>query len=123
MASVLGVVELHVWIPTVTALVAGIQSLSNFDDTAARLVGANSALMQLKNLRIWWQSLSRTQQSMPHNKAQLIESAEDAIESELTAWTQGMLRKKRKVDAVEEEDDMGSHRADGLEGKQEKPRE
>ena len=46
----------------------------------------------------WWWS-----QSLPLNKAQLVEIAEDAIESDLSAWTQGMLRKKQKVDGAEEE--------------------
>jgi hypothetical protein len=108
MAAVFGVIGLHVWIPAVAALVAVAESLNNFDQTSARLVGANGALTQLKNLRIWWQSLSRTQQSLPHNKAQLIESSEDAIESELNAWTQGILRKKRKVAAADEEDEDAS---------------
>jgi hypothetical protein len=117
MASVCGVVGLHVWIPAVAASVAGVESLVHFDQTSARLVGANGALTQLKNLRIWWQSLSRTQQSMPHNKAQLIEGSEDAIESELSAWTQGILRKKRKVDAAEEgEEEEGGWGAEKKKG-------
>ena len=140
------------WIPSVAALVAGVESLSHFDQTSARLAGSNGALTQLKNLKLWcglpfaprslsptlvlcqtvsflrqesdctavaclvsrcvtgtdtrafrWQSLSRTQQSLPLNKAQLVEIAEDAIESDLSAWTQGMLRKKQKVDGAEEE--------------------
>ena len=117
MASVCGVVGLHVWIPAVAASVAGVESLVHFDQTSARLVGANGALTQLKNLRIWWQSLSRTQQSMPHNKAQLIEGSEDAIESELSAWTQGILRKKRKVDGAEEgEEEEGGGGAEKKKG-------
>ena len=84
------------------------ESLSHFDQTAARLAGANGALTQLKNLRLWWQSLSRTQQSLPHNKAQLVESSEDAILSELGAWTQGILRKKKKVDAAKEDEEGNS---------------
>ena len=116
LASVFGVVGLHVWIPVVAATVAGVESIVHFDQTAARLVGANAALTQLKNLRLWWQSLSRTQQSLPQNKAQLIESSEDAIESELMAWTQGMLRKKRKVDAAEDEDDAAGGSSGGKKG-------
>jgi hypothetical protein len=116
MASVFGVLGLHTWIPIVAAVVAGVQSVSNFDDTSARLIGTNGALTQLKNLRIWWQSLSRTQQSLPHNKVQLIESSEDAIESEISAWTQGMLRKKRKVDAAEEEEEDASGLGDKRDG-------
>jgi hypothetical protein len=81
-----------------------VESMAHFYQTSARLVGANTALSHLKNLRIWWQSLSRTQQSLPTNKAQLVESSEEAIMSELTAWTQGILSKKRKVDAVDEEE-------------------
>jgi hypothetical protein len=35
---------LHVWIPSVAALVAGVESLSHFDQTSARLAGSNGAL-------------------------------------------------------------------------------
>jgi hypothetical protein len=107
MASVCGVIGLHVWIPSVAALVASVESLSHFDQTSARLVGANAALTSLKNLKLWWQSLSRTEQSLPHYKAQLVQLAEDAIESDVSAWTQGMLRKKRKVEDASEEDEEG----------------
>jgi hypothetical protein len=78
-----------VWIPAVAAGIAAIESLHHFDATAARLAGANSSLTQLKNLRIWWQSLSLTQQSLPHNKQELVEVTEDAIQDELAAWTSG----------------------------------
>ena len=88
-----------------TATVACIESLSSFDQTSARLEGANGALTRLKTLRIWWQSLSRTQQKMPQNKETLIVASEEAIEAEVGAWTQGMLRKKTKVDAAEEEEE------------------
>ena len=80
---------LHVWIPAVAAGIAAVESLHHFDATAARLAGANSSLTQLKNLRIWWQSLSLTQQSLPHNKQELVEVTEDAIQDELAAWTSG----------------------------------
>jgi hypothetical protein len=78
-----------VWIPAVAAGIAAVESLHHFDATAARLAGANSSLTQLKNLRIWWQSLSLTQQSLPHNKQELVEVTEDAIQDELAAWTSG----------------------------------
>ena len=51
------------------------------------------------------QSLSRTQQKMPQNKATLVEAAEEAIEAEVGSWTQGMLKKRTKVDAAEEEEE------------------
>lgn len=103
-AAICGVIGLHAWIPAVTALVGGFESLASFSQTAARLEGCNGALTRLKTLRIWWQSLSRTQQKMPQNKETLIKASEEAIEAEVGSWTQGMLRKKTKVDAAEEED-------------------
>jgi hypothetical protein len=103
LAAICGVVGLHAWIPTMTALVASSESLASFDQTSARLEGANGALATLKSLRIWWQSLSRTQQKMPQNKETLIVASEEAIEGVVGAWTQGMLRKKSKVDAAEED--------------------
>ena len=58
-------------------------------------------------MALWWQSLSRTQQSLPQNKAQLVQSYEDAIESDTGAWTGGLLRKKRKVGAADEDAEDG----------------
>ena len=44
-------------------------------------------------------------------------SEQDAIESELSAWTQGILRKKRKVDAAEEgEEEEGGGGAEKKKG-------
>ena len=54
LASVSGVLGLYMWIPAITAIVAAVDSLQNFDQTSARLLGTNSALTQLKNLRIWY---------------------------------------------------------------------
>ena len=113
LASICGVIGLHVWIPAVAALVASVESLLHFDQTSARLTGANAALTQLKNLKLWWQSLSRTQQSLPQNKAQLVQSSEDAIESDTGAWTGGLLRKKRKVDAADEDAEDGKEGGGG----------
>eukprot|EP01046_Picozoa_sp_COSAG06_P016626 COSAG06_NODE_1106_length_10684_cov_5.383656_7_plen_165_part_00 len=88
------------WIPAVAAGIAAIESLHHFDATAARLAGANSSLTQLKNLRIWWQSLSLTQQSLPHNKQELVEVTEDALQAELAAWTSGAITGRPGFSAV-----------------------
>jgi hypothetical protein len=53
LAAMFGVIGLHAWIPSVTAWVACVESLSSFDQTSARLEGANGALARLKTLRIW----------------------------------------------------------------------
>ena len=64
-------------------------------------------------MALWWQSLSRTQQSLPQNKAQLVQSSQDAIESDTGAWTGGLLRKKRKVDAADEDAEDAEDGKDG----------
>eukprot|EP01052_Picozoa_sp_SAG31_P023108 SAG31_NODE_1880_length_7001_cov_4.269052_1_plen_971_part_00 len=104
LAAIFGLIGLYLWIPLVVGFVAGVDSLVHSDQTSARLVGTNGSLTQLKGLRIWWQSLSRTQQSLLSNKAQLVQSSEEAIISEVSAWTQGVLRKNRKVEAEEDEE-------------------
>jgi hypothetical protein len=52
---------------------------------------------------------------MPQNKETLIVASEEAIEGVVGAWTQGMLRKKSKVDAAEE--DTEEDGADASKGK------
>ena len=95
-ASTMALVGWRVWIPVVVSFIAATESLSQFQQTAVKLEGANNALAELKNLRIWWQSLAVTDHLDPVNKKYLIEAAEAAMELEWVAWTRGMLRKKAK---------------------------
>ena len=98
---------------------------SQFEETQTKLIGANSALTGLKNLRIFWLSITRyanapllcvaepgqdltvlhhrMQQEKPANIAYMIGSAESALELEWSAWTQGMLKKK-EIKPEEESD-------------------
>jgi hypothetical protein len=59
-----------VLIPAIVALVAGIESWAQFDQTALRLVARSNTLAQLQGPRIWWQSLSTVQRTVPGNKDQ-----------------------------------------------------
>jgi hypothetical protein len=105
-ASILGLLGLHLWMPCISALAASVASSASFDQSAARLVGANNSLKQLKNVRIWWQSLSMVEKRFSvHHKEHLVESTEDAIDAELSAWTQSTLRKKHNISASRGGDD------------------
>eukprot|EP00397_Hematodinium_sp_SG-2012_P004823 GEMP01004837.1.p1 GENE.GEMP01004837.1~~GEMP01004837.1.p1 ORF type:complete len:961 (-),score=203.55 GEMP01004837.1:905-3787(-) len=104
-ASVLGLINLRAWIPVAVAFVSVMDAVLQFEQTSSRLLGTNNALTHLKNLRLWWQSLSMVERRMLGNKTYLVESAEDAIESATTAWTQGMIsRRKTAVKADEGEE-------------------
>eukprot|EP00747_Dinoflagellata_sp_TGD_P091073 gnl/TRDRNA2_/TRDRNA2_164931_c5_seq1.p1 gnl/TRDRNA2_/TRDRNA2_164931_c5~~gnl/TRDRNA2_/TRDRNA2_164931_c5_seq1.p1 ORF type:complete len:155 (+),score=25.92 gnl/TRDRNA2_/TRDRNA2_164931_c5_seq1:50-466(+) len=101
-SAVLGILSLQTWIPMTVAMVAGIESIAQFEQTSSQLTGANASLAQLKKLRIWWQSLSMVEKRMPTNKTQLVEEAEEAIEGEVAAWTQGLLRRMKRVTKQQE---------------------
>ena len=76
-----------------------------FDQTALKLVGQNNNLSQLQELRIWWQSLSMVQKTVPSNKEHLVETTEDAIEAEVGVWTAGIMRRSRRLDDENQDDD------------------
>jgi hypothetical protein len=105
LASVCAVLGLQAFIPAIVSLVAAIEGSVQFDQTALKLVGQNNNLSQLQELRIWWQSLSMVQKTVPSNKEHLVETTEDAIEAEVGVWTAGIMRRSRRLDDENQDDD------------------
>lgn len=60
-----------------------------------------------------------TEKLLEHNKIHLVESTEDAIEAEVEAWTQGIMRRSRRL-PEDEEDDEGGGGGGGRQGGREK---
>merc|ERR1719401_372433 len=83
------------WVPAFVAIVTFITGTLEFENYPAQLRNVNQSLECLKNLRIWWQSLSMVERRMPKNKEALVPGAEATADSEISAW-----KKSLKTSAV-----------------------
>eukprot|EP00747_Dinoflagellata_sp_TGD_P183169 gnl/TRDRNA2_/TRDRNA2_37889_c0_seq1.p1 gnl/TRDRNA2_/TRDRNA2_37889_c0~~gnl/TRDRNA2_/TRDRNA2_37889_c0_seq1.p1 ORF type:complete len:652 (+),score=90.68 gnl/TRDRNA2_/TRDRNA2_37889_c0_seq1:43-1956(+) len=103
-SGVMAIMGLRAWVPLVVALVATVESVAQFEEVSARLIGVNTALSNLKNLKIWWQSLSQMERRMGANKTYLVETSEDALALEYAVFAQGLLKKRRPEEDGGEKD-------------------
>jgi hypothetical protein len=78
------------WVPVFVALITLITGTLEFENYPAQLRNVNQSLECLKNLRIWWQSLSMVERRMPKNKEALVLGAEATADSEISAWRKSL---------------------------------
>jgi hypothetical protein len=81
------------WVPALVSLITFITGTLEFENYPAQLRNVNQSLECLKNLRIWWQSLSMVERRMPKNKEMLVCSAEATADSEISAWKKTIKQK------------------------------
>jgi hypothetical protein len=87
------------WVPFFVALITVITGTLEFENYPARLRNVNQSLECLKNLRIWWQSLSMVERRLPKNKELLVLGAEATADSEISAWKKSLKTSVAKVHA------------------------
>lgn len=95
------------WVPAFVSLITFISGTLEFECYPAQLRNVNQSLECLKNLRIWWQSLSMVERRMPKNKELLVCGAEATADSEISAWKKTIKQKAKGTasdTAIEEEE-------------------
>jgi hypothetical protein len=84
------------WVPAFVAIVTFITGTLEFENYPAQLRNVNQSLEVLKNLRIWWQSLSMVERRMPSNKEFLVVGTETTADSEISAWKKTLKTSAKK---------------------------
>jgi hypothetical protein len=84
------------WVPAFVAVVTFITGTLEFENYPAQLRNVNQSLEVLKNLRIWWQSLSMVERRMPSNKEYLVTGTETTADSEISAWKKTLKTSAKK---------------------------
>eukprot|EP00931_Biecheleriopsis_adriatica_P061316 TRINITY_DN36870_c0_g1_i1.p1 TRINITY_DN36870_c0_g1~~TRINITY_DN36870_c0_g1_i1.p1 ORF type:complete len:169 (+),score=42.06 TRINITY_DN36870_c0_g1_i1:220-726(+) len=90
------------WVPFIVALITSTNSTLEFENINTQLRNINQSLEALKNLRIWWQSLSMVERRMPSNKEILVSSTEATADAEISAWIKTLKDKKQSASEDEE---------------------
>merc|ERR1719321_1394039 len=90
------------WVPVVVALIGAISAIMDYEMYVARLGLVNGAQLTLRNLLIWWESLSLIDRRLPESKQYLVETTEQSVSAEL-AWAKTAAKKKPKSSAEGDE--------------------
>merc|ERR1719293_329538 len=83
--------KLYLMVPFMVALTTSIQSAVSFAQLPPRIRNLNAAILLLKNLRVWWQSLSMVQMRLPVNKNHLVTVTESTVDAEVSCWMKSMI--------------------------------
>ena len=71
-------------VPIILGVSAALTTAQEFSGYGRRIEAANSMIVQLNELKLWWMSLSPYQKQLPHNKDRLIRIAETSIIAEVS---------------------------------------
>eukprot|EP00418_Pyrodinium_bahamense_P008273 CAMPEP_0179108028 /NCGR_PEP_ID=MMETSP0796-20121207/50301_1 /TAXON_ID=73915 /ORGANISM="Pyrodinium bahamense, Strain pbaha01" /LENGTH=877 /DNA_ID=CAMNT_0020806091 /DNA_START=36 /DNA_END=2669 /DNA_ORIENTATION=+ len=90
LVSAAAVLEHSEVVPLLIAMAGAVQSMLEFENLSVQLRNVNQSLERLKNLRIWWNSLSMVERRLLSNKEVLVSSTEACVDAEISAWKKSM---------------------------------
>ena len=79
-----------VWVALPTAIVTALTTQLQSEQVENSLVQYNQTLAILRNIEIWWTSLTPWEKSRQRNIDLLVDETEKALETELSGWVQKM---------------------------------
>mmetsp|Transcript_28643 Transcript_28643/g.66401 ORF Transcript_28643/g.66401 Transcript_28643/m.66401 type:complete len:895 (-) Transcript_28643:123-2807(-) len=80
----------EMWVPFVVAVLQAVVSTLAFENYVVQLRNVNQSLEALKNLRVWWQSLSMVERRMPASKEVLVKGVESTVDAEISAFKKSL---------------------------------
>lgn len=106
--AAIGVAGLPEWMPAIVALSSAFYAVAEHQQLQVQLTSVNAAQLQLKNLLVWWESLSLVEQRLTECLTYLVESTEEAMHAELT-WLRPVNKKKPSATAADGDDPEKAH--------------
>ena len=101
-SSVLTTFQLVTFIPVALAISSALTSWTSYLQIELRLVRTNSALHQLHQLIIWWDSLNMIEKRVSSNKEYLVQTTEAAIQGQVVS----AFKSQNKNNEGDDDDDM-----------------
>ena len=77
---------LTVWIAIISICASSVTSWSEFSGVQKKLNRYSSAITKLRDVRLWWETLSPVEQSSSKHVTQLLVMTEDVIMANVSAW-------------------------------------
>jgi len=97
-----GSLEMDAWVPFLVAIISFLSAVLEFENLPAQQRNVNQSLESLKNLRVWWQSLSMVERRLPGNKEILVDASEATADAEISAWKKSLKTKPKNLSGVVE---------------------
>ena len=99
-SSLMAAMGFTVWIAIVSAVATSVASFSEFSSFGKKLRRYNKAITKLRDVRLWWETLTSMEHATAHNITRLIESTEGIIVGNTEAWLATSLAVKSFGKAV-----------------------
>jgi len=97
-----GSLEMDSWVPFLVSIISFLSAVLEFENLPAQQRNVNQSLESLKNLRVWWQSLSMVERRLPGNKEILVDASEATADAEISAWKKSLKTKPKNLSGVVE---------------------
>ena len=98
-----------------TSLAATVTSWGEFSNLSQKITRYNNAILSIKKLLIWWETLSGVERAAVENINRLIEAGEGILNNERVAWQSTAGSKEGttadKGEGEDERDHAGGKRA------------
>jgi len=85
------------WVPFLVSIISFLSAVLEFENLPAQQRNVNQSLESLKNLRVWWQSLSMVERRLPGNKEILVDASEATADAEISAWKKSLKTKPKNL--------------------------
>ena len=99
-SSLMAAMGLTVWIAIVSVVATSVASFSEFSSFGKKLRRYSKAITKLRDVRLWWETLTNMEHASSHNITRLVESTEGIIVGNTEAWLATSLAVKSFGKAV-----------------------
>jgi len=103
--AVSAVLKMDYIMPLLVAMTSSLSALSDFHMYPMRLVSVNGAISELRNLIIWWHSLSMVEQRQTWAKNHLVEVSESVIDADLVTVKKKTTTRQAPGEGGNDDDD------------------
>ena len=102
-SAIMAALGLTVWIGIVAIVASSVTSWSEFSGVGKKLGRYSQAITKLRDLRLWWETLSTVEQASSKHVTQLVELTEDICSHDTKAWLASAATKSLTQAAAEAE--------------------
>ena len=114
-SSAMAIYRFTPWVVVLTSLAATVTSWGEFSNLSQKITRYNNAILSIKKLLIWWETLSGVERAAVENINRLIEAGEGILNNERVAWQSTAGSKEGaatdKGEGEDERDHAGGKRA------------
>lgn len=95
-SALLAFLGYRLWIALVVAVVGAVTTMKDYMMLETRLSATNAAIMKVKNLQLWWDSLTLVQKRLPEHCEYLVETCESLCDADMV-WRASVALRRNNI--------------------------